>query len=275
MRAKQPPDERTHTQSRSACRQSDRGLSDLVGFTLSFGVIIVSVGLAATFGMSVLEDLKTDEQANSAEESLKSMANNFNELERGVAPRRTSGMNIESGKLFATNDTNITILIDRPGSSRTLRYFNFPHQIVYSPIESGSSRILYDNGAILRGKTTSRDGLIQNDARMQCTDDGAVVSIIRLNVPTKNQLSSGSVRITGVRDSSEMLFPRNLTNDNSTTDTTRVELHIDSQFQKAWVDYLTDQQGWSKIDSKTIECDIASGEYVYVQRTTINTTLSR
>ncbi|MDZ7730673.1 MAG: hypothetical protein U5K37_06770 [Natrialbaceae archaeon] len=60
--------------------RDDRGVSELVGFTLSFGIIMASIALLYGFGYPGIIDYQEHEQLNNAERSFDAMAENFDDV---------------------------------------------------------------------------------------------------------------------------------------------------------------------------------------------------
>ncbi|MFD1587470.1 hypothetical protein ACFR9U_10775 [Halorientalis brevis] len=249
--------------------RDERGLSDLVGFVLAFFVILASVGFVSTFGVDVLEDVRNSQQENNAEQAFNVMAKNFDEIEQAQAPSRTAEIDLRDGDLSVRNTTKVTIEVthDNTGSFETAVY---PRQIRLQPNPTDSTVLLYENGATIRGTNRTSQGIVDNPPTMSCSEDQAIVSIVQLNTSTDRQLGSGTVRITGSENRTSLVYPVNRTGQNSSTNVTDLHLSFESEFNTAWVSYLTksSDDGWEKVSDTEVRChDI---ERVFVRETEIN-----
>jgi hypothetical protein len=251
---------------------SDRALSDLVGFILAFAVILSGVAIVSTIGTDILEDIKGNQQANNAQQAFGLMAENFDEIENGRAPTRTSEINLHSGRLRATNSSNFTVRIERPSDPDIVRTV-FTEQIRLRPDPGSNSVVVYENGASIRGKNSTTTGIVENRPTLTCQNEAAIVSLVRIDAPTNRQLGEGTVRISGTRTNSGTLYPFNRTGDNSSTHVRNANLTVDSSFEDAWYKHLTVDGNWTRYDDDTVSCQQV--DRVYVRQTVINVSFVR
>ena len=253
---------------RESLQNSERALSDLVGFVLAFAVIVTAVGLVSTFGMDSLEDAREAELAKNTERSFVLLGQNFDELENGQAVRRTSEIELRSGSLSVRNSTNITLEIERPSDDNFERTFT-PRSLQY---RIGGEAIAYENGATFRGGLGTNASVMELEPGFICGDDYAVVSIVEIT-QTNRSISGGVARVSGTRVRSELLYPRNRTgNIDTATDGTRLDVTVDSPFSGGWRQYfIRAGNGWDhpNPDKNTYTCDVDSSGSIYLKRTVI------
>ncbi|MFC6988243.1 hypothetical protein ACFQJD_05030 [Haloplanus sp. GCM10025708] len=87
----------------------DRAVSDVVGFVLVFSLIITSVGVVTVFGISTLEDARTDERINNAERAFDVLADNFDDIARGGAPSRATEIKLAETSLTLAETVDLSV----------------------------------------------------------------------------------------------------------------------------------------------------------------------
>lgn len=245
----------------------ERGVSDLVGFVLTFAVIIAAVGIVSTFGVSSLNDIQQGEQLNNAERAFQILAENFNEIERGQAPRRTSEIDLREGSVLVANDSTFTV-----GVRNTPFNVTVPLQrIQYS---QDNTIIAYENGATLRADRISNGSTLRDRPDIVCTEERAIISIVQLDADLDRQLGSGKVQVTGVEQNETVLYPLNRSGRHSATYSDQVNVTLDNRFLSGWDNYFSrEESNWSRVNRQKWTCDGVS--HVYVRQTTINVTFVR
>ncbi|MFB6085131.1 MAG: hypothetical protein ABEJ94_12890 [Halorientalis sp.] len=256
---------------------SNRALSNVVGFVLAFAVIVSAVGFVSVFGVGVLENVQQAEQEDNAELALNALANNFDEVVRGDAPRRSSVVDLNGGSLYVRNETKITVTVEHGGTASPAVYEIYPGTIQFDTGPGNDERIVYQNGAVLRGNTRAGGAaVVENQPRMVCRENVAILSLVRLNESVNVGYGGGTVRITGTRERTVLLYPRNTTGVQNATSATTVTVEFSAVFDRGWVNYLVTQgQAWEKTGTGTVRCDVGPDGRVYVRKTVLNVTASR
>jgi hypothetical protein len=257
---------------------SERALSNVVGFVLAFAVIITAVGFVSIFGVGVLENVQQAEQDDNAELALSVLGNNFDALESGEGPRRSSELDLSDGSLYVRNESRMIVTVDHDGTASPAVYDIYPGSIEFSTGSGSNERIVYENGATLRGNTrASGVAVVQNEPRLVCREETAVLSFVRLNESINVGYGSGTVQISGYREDTRVLYPTNLTGAKNATSASEVTIEFNTVFDRGWVNYLvTEGNEWEDgATSGTVECDVGSDGRVYVRETVLTVTASR
>ncbi len=273
-----PPHWRTNgSRSRRDWFGSNRALSNVIGFVLAFAVIITAVGFVSVFGIGILEDVQQAEQDDNAELALSVLANNFDALESGEGPRRSSELDLSDGSLYVRNESRMIVTVDHSGTASPAVYDIYPGSIEFDTGSGSSERIVYENGAILRGNTrASGVAAVQNEPRLVCREETAILSFVRLNESVNVGYGSGTVQISGYRENTRVLYPTNLTGAKNATSASGVTIEFNTVFDRGWVDYLvTEGDAWDSAGTRTVECDVGSDGRVYVRETVLTVTASR
>jgi len=88
---------------------TDRGVSDVVGFTLIFSVVLLSVGAVTAGGFSVLTDINDRQQVENSERGLSAFGATVDSLHRSGDTTRHPSLTIGDGELiYNTSQINVT-----------------------------------------------------------------------------------------------------------------------------------------------------------------------
>lgn len=257
---------------------TDRGLSDVIAFTIVFGIIVSSVAIVSVVGFSTLQDVQTSEQGLNAQRAFQSVADNIGELQNGQTPARTSEIDAQDGTIgisalasspemtVTVDDGASNVVLDRPIGSLT---YELP----------GIDRTIgIQSGAVFNGET-SGSAMIE-PPKFVCRkpssgETSAIVSVMVLNPSEGEQGQSGTdVQIRGAYSASSGLLYSNV--DGTDKDVT-VSVS-GSQFGTAWADGMEDVGDWSTSASgtgtgatSTLSCNDVDN--VFVRVTVVNVEL--
>lgn len=156
---------------------NDRAISDLVGFTLMFSIIIMSVAIVSTAGITQLSELSERESINSAERGMEAFAGSADDLVRQGDIVRGATLAPSGGLVWFNGSTELKVTVDRP--SPTL---STAHDISLNATEHRFSRnpedvsVVYEGGAVMR---SDGGGAIVRP-QWRCADDRAVLTAVKL-----------------------------------------------------------------------------------------------
>lgn len=228
----------------------DRGVSELIGFVVVFGIIISSVGLLYMTGFQAMGDYQEHEQTKNAERAMDALAENFNDIVKNDGVRYRSGeLALREGTISSSDmDTNLNVT----GESTT-EWVNASGSFVY---EHEGTEIVYEGGAVIRS-TDNIDWTVRNPP-IRCADDDdvAIISLVELDGDGSSITAQGSQEVTAIQSGTETV-----------RFTDNVSIFIDSPREEAFDRTLT-ASGWAT--------GSGDGEYVcdteeaVVRKTTIN-----
>lgn len=209
--------------------RDDRGISEVVGFVLSFSIIILAVGLMFSGGTTSLLDIRGDQQTQNAEQVFLAIADGFSELEEGQAPKRAGSLDLDVGaSLSVANESQITVRVNGPGYERTFntRSLNYNYE---------RTIVSYQNGAVIRSDRGAAV-MVGKPPELYCSDSSrvAVVSIVTLVAPNTSSVGGSTVTVTGIQLSSKLLYPQ----DRTATSIQNVTLNVSSPYRTAWNEHL-------------------------------------
>ena len=256
-------------------------MSDVVAFTLMFGIILTSVGLVATFGLAELESFDSAQQLDNAERTFELVARSFEELEETQSTVRTEAVELSGGSITVSESSDLTVTVRDfdSGSAPNEETFDL-NALVY---ETPDSIVGYENGATFRQRKQSDGGIINHEPGMICSDGTAVLSFVTVESSGEQLGGSGTERITGRLTNSTLLYPTATWGEGnaSAADAVDLEFTFDNVSRaREWANHFDRSSGdWevrSQTDSSvTIRCG-ASGDldHVYVRESVIEVSYS-
>lgn len=236
----------------------ERGISDLVAFVLTFGIIILSVSTVYMLGFDSLEEVRDDEQIRSVDRTMEGVSETLADIHREDAPSRSVAVGLDGGTISVVEESQVRISIETPNETMT-RSIDVG-ALVLAP--NDNAEMVYEGGIAYR---TQGDGqFVLSDPAISCDGRTAVIDISKVT----GQLSisaPGTVELSGRHTSERALYPvagqwRN--------NATAVEIEIDdTRNPDAWRQYFeTSPDGWTET-SDGYQCSGLDG--VSVQTTTV------
>ncbi|WP_335999244.1 DUF7289 family protein [Halorientalis halophila] len=241
---------------------SDRAVSDVVAFVLTFGIIISGVTIVYIGGVGALGDLRENEQVNSGERSMRGVAETMEDIHRKNVPGRSVEIGVDGGQIDLV-DSSMTFTVEfasRSPESDTIDV----NALVYQP-SSGDTRLVYEGGAVIRDE---RQGFVMTHPPVfDCSDAAALVSVPRLDGDISVS-TGGNLELFGERDSSNtgLHLPEG---NPSNVETVTVDVS-DTAVPDSWSRYF-EREGWTDEGGGEYSCEGDGGglERGYVRRTTI------
>lgn len=232
-------------------RHDDRGVSELVGFVIVFGIIIGSVGILYMTGFSAMGAVQEQEQTRNAERAMDALAENLNDIvETEGVSYRSGELSLRQGTLSSASDET-AVAVDVPGEG----WMNASGTLSY---ESGGTEIVYEGGAVFRS-TESGDWTIR-EPPIRCTGDTAIISLVQLEVDETAVTAAGTRAISATHSKTTL----------NRTDTT-VTLEINSPRTAAWERSLDETGCEDSVnkDDETVTFEIDKDNIV-VRKTTMD-----
>lgn len=168
-------------------RGRDRAVSDLVGFAVIFGIVVLSISLVYTFGIGALTEVQSAEAVENAGRGFDILADNMADIHRNGAPGRSTELEFESGELTTTGRVILTVTNDTA---------NLTESFATTPIQyrRGAAGLHYATGAVVR---TNRDSAAMvNSPPFRFSQNRVVISFIETKqVGNTTSIGGGTVRI--------------------------------------------------------------------------------
>ena len=153
-------------------RAHDRGQSELLGFALIFGVVVLAIVLIGTTGFVGLDSAQEFQRTTNAEQSFTVLAGNIDDVTRRGAPSRGTEIRLADASLSLGVPERINVTVGDPTPENTTEVEM--HPIVY---DSGSgTTIAYSSGALVRQDGESSVMLREPNAVL--TDELVLLTIV-------------------------------------------------------------------------------------------------
>ena len=254
--------------------ERDRGLSDVIAFTLMFAIIIAAVAAVATVGVDQLTELRDREQINSAERAMEGFAATVDDIHRHGDPFRVVALSLGNGGIWVQEST---ISVSTPGTAVEIPVNSLRHRLDGN---AGAVTISYEAGGVFRS-----DGAgASYEPRVACSPSTgtAVVSVVNLTTGDSIDIAGGSssrplidpLEVPGdapardteqnvrLRASSLSTWSRSL----STTGGVSVNVS-ETATPEQWAMSFESAEGWTATGNRTFTCTAA--DTVLVRNTTI------
>ncbi|WP_136687005.1 DUF7289 family protein [Halorhabdus amylolytica] len=252
---------------RSSLGDDTRAVSELVGFSLTFGIVLVSVTLIATVGFGQLTDFRDAQQLDNAEQTVEIIGQSLESIEEGDAVSRSDAIDLSGGAIEVQKGSVANVSVFNSSGGRLYSEWLDLNALVYS---QGSTSIAYENGATYRQEL--HGGVMNTEPEFVCGDDVAVLSFVTLEERSDaGKISGGEVSITATRSDTRLVYPVNRTGDNA-TNAANVTVEMTSPREGPWTDHFADTENWNA-SGTTIQCG-GSLERVYVRQTNVSLILS-
>jgi flagellin-like protein len=209
-----------------------KGVSEVVGYLITFGIVVTVVGVIYSTGMPVVDDTKEKSAFLSMETSFMTLQSHVKKVAFGQSPLRTMKLNLILGSI-GTNDDAGSITVN----GQSLQFGNIEYTI-------GTRKVVYELGAVI--ESTPGGSIIISDPPIFFTNysGNKTVFISVINV-------SGGFSAGGGMAEMHMGGPGglyNVTSDthvyNSSDFVSSLDISISStSYQAAWDRYLNDEFG--------------------------------
>jgi hypothetical protein len=240
----------------------ERAVRNIIGLTLTFSIIVVSVGLTATLGYQQLDDVSQAERVENARAGFEGVAASLERLQQQRSVVASSELDLAGGSLTVTDGTTMTLRatenFNRTVSTGGLRY------------RIGDASFTYESGALFRTDNRGNSVMIARPT-MSCTSERAVVSVVRVVPESSSQFGGEEVSLSATAESSELLYPLNRTGTDTATDADEANLTVSSPRAGAWERYFETTGNWTQSGSlpDTYVCDAVDAVYVRQTNVTI------
>jgi len=238
----------------------ERGVSDLLGFVLMFGILITSITLVMTLGFTQLTDVQESEELKSSRSGMLELAESFEYIKQQTAITRRAGLSLrsesvqfkKSGLAVHVNDTDSTT----PNTTIQTQ----PWALMY---ETGENTIVYEGGGLFFLPAESTVGIVDKKPSVSCNPDRgiAIVSLLVFDTDelyyssgaSRDQLPSGdaagdTIEVTGanaVPDDGSVIFTARHNN------TTVTRKNVDGDDVVIDISDTASQAGWERLEQQT------------------------
>jgi hypothetical protein len=176
-------------------RSHDRGVSDLLAFTLTFSIIVTGIALVTLGGLGAFDAVQRGATTDVAETSMVGFAETADDHIRGDAPRRSTSMKLQ-GHGLSLRPSTLNVTVDGHTT-------NISTGALVRETDSGTD-IVYTSGAVSR---VQPEGLVvSREPGFRCSPDSAYLAVLSLHGRT-DFASSGRVTIETATQNRTLVSP--------------------------------------------------------------------
>jgi hypothetical protein len=216
---------------KSKVKGKDKGVSEMVGYIIMFGIVIAAVTLIYTSGMPMVEQTSETAALQSMKTSFISLQSNVKKVALDQSPVRTMKFNLIKGSIGAKKSPEagwLNVTVDG----------NPPYNLSFGNIEYtiGSKKVIYENGAVIES-TPGGSIIISDPPIFNCSGD-VFISVINVSGDFS---AGGGIAEMHLRHGNTTVYPRQ--------ENVPVTVTIASSYQDAWDRYLNETFGSFPITS--------------------------
>jgi hypothetical protein len=249
--------------------ERDRGLSEVLSYSLIFALIVASIGIVTVGGMNSLQNAQTSEQLSNAQRAFDVLHDNMADIYSEGAPSRGTEIALGDAELYF--DENITMTVSLNGGGTTIEREIRP--LVFRV--SNERQLVYEAGATIRHERESGIVLDGPPIGLRASGNGdAYIPIVKTTAPTVQSLGGTTVLVRAESSNREILHADLQGN----TDLSAIE--IESPRYEAWLDYFEGREycdSVSEPNPETARCDVGNGydtpRHLYVTEQAIEISL--
>lgn len=249
--------------------RSPRGVSDVLGYLMIFGIIVTLTFVATTTGVTEIATQQQVEQVTTVERGFQILDRDFETIQTHKDSRKSTPINIQSGSIGYGETATITVgQWDTSDDEFDANTSVTTHTITY---KKDDTDLVYEAGLLFNDKA-SRDTLSRSETGFVVTDTKAVLPVVTIDPlnPDFGTTPAGKVVIQSIHTGeSADIADRTITGD-------ALKIEINSTKPGGWERQLADD-GFENIERNgdIVRADIAiegrSPETAILSETSIRT----
>jgi len=211
----------------------DDGVSEVIGYVVILGTILISVGLVLGQGFPALQHQQEFEHTQNTQQAFGILQNNLNEVVERQVPARATEVRMMDSTLRTTEKLYIGVNESTPPS---VGDFDKSRAITY---EHSGDKLVYENGAVLATSTSSNGGAsMVRDPIWSLKQENPSIKTVEVPVDGDGNVHTGgsTKQVRGDRI------------DSQTGMNDRLYVSVDSPNADAWARYLERSESVAVID---------------------------
>lgn len=229
-------------------RDGDRAVSNTLGFVIIFSIVLFSLALVSTAGLSGLQDTRDATMSRNAELSMLDVASAIEDVHRKGETRRTAGMRLGRGRLQPGDQVTINVSITETGGGPVP---GSPWSIPIDPIvyQLEKTMISYEGTAVVREQAEGASSV--REPAMIFNDDGAIVPLVATDAPENPTAIGSSTAQVRLRRSGANVYVIDETNPVNVT----IGVNTTDHRADVWHDVLSEKvNGGCDVGQETVTC---------------------
>jgi len=241
-----------------------RGLSDLFGFILVFGLVATTVAVISVGGLDSLQNVRNAEQSNNAERAFDVLADNMEDVFTEGAPSRATEISLTSAQISMTSEITVNVTWEDTSAAGSGSYSTSTvTPIVWESTSEDDAKIVYSLGAVIRDDSGA-GGTVIREPPFILQEERMVIPIVRTWVDQPMSHTGSTVRVRGKATQKSVI--------NRSTDGSydRLWLNVTTPRADIWHQYL-DQKSmtddctvYDTSDGDKVGCEFKTPSEVYI-----------
>lgn len=242
------PERSVETNRSSLMDRRHRGQSELVGFILIFGIVILAIGLLTATGYAGLTSAQDHERTNTGQLAMVGLADNIDDVASNRAPSRATELTLSDASLSLDEPETITIEGERVSDPTD----NFSHTQSTQPIVWDDGRgtdVRYVAGSVIR--SDEGNAVIVREPSVLLTDEALVMQLVNTHADEYEAIGgSGTVLVQTRHEGSELVHVEE--------GTYEVTITVTTSAPDAWDAMLSETPAIDActIDEETVSCTL-------------------
>ena len=204
---------------------TDRAQSELIGFALVFGIVVLSLLVVSVAGYTGLQNAQEHQQTTNVQPAFEVLSNNVDDVVHYGAPSRATEIKLADASLSIEESLEITV----EGESATEGEFSHnytAHSIVY---DSGSgTEITYVGGMLVR--EDDGNAVAFGEPNFVFTEERVTLPIVSTYPEGTDSVGGSTTLLVETRHSETELYTETVSGD--------VTIDVDSSHPDVWGAYL-------------------------------------
>lgn len=217
-----------------------RGVSDVLAFTLLFGIMLTSVGLIAVAGFDAVETMSDAEQVDSAEASMVELADQLTGIADHEAPVRAAELRASGATVAVVDGPTLTVTI----ANDTGVMWQDDIDLGGVEYRLGETTVTVAGGAVVR--QVDEHATIVREPPVLVVDDRVRLNLLRIQPLDRSSRTASETRlqVRSYHDRSRLLVP---TNRSALDDVTSITVAVDGAgpIADAYDQYFATTAAWS------------------------------
>ena len=214
--------------------QSERAVSEVIGYSLVFGIVVIAIGLIYVAGVPALQSSKDTTQFKSVEQGFLILRTDLLKVALDQSPVRTTKLGTAEGGSLSSDPSacKLSLKVFESGTE----CFNDTIELGNIEFASRIGSVSCENGAVLT-KYSSGSIMTSKPRMFNSTDQGNILfSLVKIN-DSFSSVGGGVARITISNPRfNESIFSTPEVYRNGT-----LKIKVDSEYADAWERFLEDE----------------------------------
>lgn len=228
-----------------------RGQSEVVGFLLIFGLVVLAIALVGITAFTGLNNAQEYQETTSTEQAFLVLADNIDDTNREGAPSRNTEIGLSEAELTLDGTERIKVTVENGGTT-IAESRNESQPIVYE--SRGDTSISYRSGLLVRND--AGNALSFREPQFVLTNESVVLPIVTTTAKSDRTIAGTSaVQVITRSTGTAVIAAENF--DSAAT----VTINITSPQAEIWNEYLDGKEDTEcTLTGDTVECEIDTSQ---------------